>query len=87
MHVSLPTKLEDMVKERVDSGIYGSASEVVRIALRKFFNLSEADNMSFEEKQYIMEIVGSRLEAVNNGKAKLQDFDDVMNEIDKELFE
>jgi antitoxin ParD1/3/4 len=34
LHVSLPPQLEELVRRRVESGRYGSASEVVREALR-----------------------------------------------------
>ena len=34
MHVSLTPKLEDLVREKVDSGLYNNASEVIREALR-----------------------------------------------------
>ncbi|MFP4299351.1 MAG: type II toxin-antitoxin system ParD family antitoxin [Spirulinaceae cyanobacterium] len=34
MHVSLTPRLEEMVKEKVASGLYNNASEVIREALR-----------------------------------------------------
>lgn len=34
MHISLTPKLEDLVREKVESGLYNNASEVVREALR-----------------------------------------------------
>lgn len=34
MHISLTPELEKAVKEKVDSGLYNNASEVVREALR-----------------------------------------------------
>lgn len=34
MHVSLTPKLEEMVREKVESGYYNNASEVIREALR-----------------------------------------------------
>ena len=36
LNVSLPPELEHRVREHVASGLYGSASEVVREALRLF---------------------------------------------------
>ena len=42
MHVSLTAKLERMVRERVESGLYNNASEVVREALRQ---LQETDEL------------------------------------------
>jgi antitoxin ParD1/3/4 len=34
MNISLTAQLEELVKKKVDTGLYGSASEVVREALR-----------------------------------------------------
>ena len=34
MHVSLTPSLEEMVRRKVDSGLYNNASEVIREALR-----------------------------------------------------
>jgi antitoxin ParD1/3/4 len=36
LNVSLPTELENRVRQHVASGLYGSASEVIREALRLF---------------------------------------------------
>ena len=36
LNISLPPELEMQVRKRVESGLYGSASEVVREALRLF---------------------------------------------------
>lgn len=36
LNVSLPTEMEARVREHVASGLYGSASEVIREALRLF---------------------------------------------------
>ncbi len=37
LHVSLPAELETLVHQEVKTGMYGSASELVREALRDFF--------------------------------------------------
>ena len=34
MNISLTPQLEEMIRQKVDSGLYNSASEVVRDALR-----------------------------------------------------
>jgi antitoxin ParD1/3/4 len=36
LHVSLPQELERLVHQEVETGMYGSASELVREALRDF---------------------------------------------------
>ncbi|NDP57982.1 MAG: type II toxin-antitoxin system ParD family antitoxin [Oxalobacteraceae bacterium] len=38
LHVSLPEELERLVHQEVETGMYGSASELVREALRDFFD-------------------------------------------------
>ncbi len=87
MHVSLPDELEKMVKDRVDSGMYGSASEVVRTALRKFFHISEDDQIDPVEAEHIRTTVAPRLESLENGNAVLHDFDEACEEINKDVFE
>jgi len=47
LNVSLPVELENRVRERVASGMYGSASEVIREALRLFEAYQEAQSSSF----------------------------------------
>jgi antitoxin ParD1/3/4 len=83
IHVSLPEELESMVHAQVDSGMYKSASEVVREALRDFFAAKSA--FTPEQVQWIQQEIGPRLEAVKNGTAKLTDIDTVFDTLDKEL--
>ncbi len=85
IHVSLPKELEGMVHAHVDSGMYQTASEVVREALRRFFNSS--DRLSVPEIAYIREIISPRLEEVRNGTAQLLDGTEVFAEMDKLLEE
>ncbi len=83
IHVSLPKALENMVKDRVESGVYGSASEVVREALRRFFHVSENDNnIGSDEIEHIRKVVGPRLEAVRKGSSKLKDGEAVFYGLD-----
>ncbi|MBZ0109794.1 MAG: type II toxin-antitoxin system ParD family antitoxin [Candidatus Scalindua rubra] len=76
-----------MVKDRVESGVYGSASEVVREALRRFFHVSEDNNIHPEDIEHIRQVVGPRLEAVKNGTATLKDGEAVFDETDDMLVE
>ena len=46
MNISLPPNLEKMVKKKVEMGLYASASEVIREALR----LLEREELLFEHK-------------------------------------
>lgn len=46
MNISLTLTLERLVLEQVESGMYHSASEVVREALRQFFGAKEVVELS-----------------------------------------
>lgn len=84
MHVSLPKELENLVKDRVQSGLYGSYNEVVLAALREFFHV-EKNAIRAEEAGHIRQVVGPRLAAVNDGTADLHDADEVFDEIERGL--
>lgn len=71
IHVSLPKELENSVHAQVDSGMYSSASEVVREALRRFF--ASSDQLSPAEVAYIRQTIAPRLEAAQTGLAELVD--------------
>lgn len=49
MNVSLTEELERRVEERVRSGLYTSASELIREALRLFFQFDDARRQQVEE--------------------------------------
>jgi antitoxin ParD1/3/4 len=49
MNISLTPQLEDLVKKKVDSGLYGSASEVMREALRLLEERDRLQAMRLEE--------------------------------------
>lgn len=85
MNISLPEELEKLVKERVDSGLYGSASEVVREALRNMFFKNEP-KLTAREAEQIRKIVLPRLAAIDNGTAVLHDHETVWNDIEQEVF-
>ncbi|MFD2263229.1 type II toxin-antitoxin system ParD family antitoxin [Lacibacterium aquatile] len=48
MHVSLTPKLEEMVREKVESGLYNNASEVIRDALRLMATQDELYQLKLE---------------------------------------
>ena len=47
MNVSLTPDLENLIRDKLDTGLYASASEVVREALRLMFQHDE--NMKYKE--------------------------------------
>lgn len=48
MHISLTPKLEELVREKVDSGLYNNASEVVREALRMMQDFDDVKRLKLE---------------------------------------
>ncbi len=48
MHISLTEKLEKIVKEKVSSGLYNNASEVIRDALRRMLKSEEVESLKLE---------------------------------------
>ncbi len=70
MNVSLTPELENLVQEKVKSGNYNSASEVVREALRLL-----KDHEQFRElrREEIRREVMKGVEQVRNGEAKTYD--------------
>ncbi len=79
MHISLTPELENMVKERVQSGLYNNGSEVIRAALRNFFHVSD-------EADYMKHVIAPRLDDVLQHQGSLQSFDDAMDEIESDVF-
>ncbi len=49
MHISLTENLEAMVKEKVQSGLYNNASEVVRDALRIMLRNEQAEQAAYAD--------------------------------------
>jgi len=49
MNVSLTPQLEDLIKKKVESGLYGSASEVMREALRLLDERDRLHTMRLEQ--------------------------------------
>lgn len=76
MNVSLTPELEEMVHERVRSGRYTSASEVVREALRLLIDRDEVRQARLDE---IRGKVGEGLGSLARGEGR--DGDEVIDEI------
>jgi len=65
MNVSLTPELETLVNEKVKSGNYNSASEVVREALRL---LKEQDELKRIRREHLRREVMKGVEEIRNGK-------------------
>lgn len=65
MNVSLTSKLESLIQEKVRSGRYSSASEVVREALRL---LEERDRLNAEKLKALRRDIAVGLRQANRGE-------------------
>ena len=71
LRVSLPKELENLVHGEVQSGMYGSASEVVREALRGFFG--SASGREMRDMSEIRDEVQESLRRYKSGEEKAID--------------
>ena len=83
LNVSLPVELENRVRKHVASGLYGSASEVIREALRLFeaFEAVKSTNLAAlraDIDKGVADVHAGRVSAVDmasikaSGRAKLK---------------
>lgn len=72
LNISLPKALEDRVREQVASGRYGSASEVVREALRLFETYQQIQSSNLSQLQAE---IAKGMKDVESGRVKKMDID------------
>jgi antitoxin ParD1/3/4 len=68
MNVSLTPELEDLVEQKVQSGMYHTASEVVRDALRL---LKERDDLHSRRIEHLRHDIAVGLKDLDEGKSAL----------------
>jgi antitoxin ParD1/3/4 len=79
MNVSLTPELESLVNEKVASGLYNSASEVVREALRLLFEQEEVRRLRIEELRREIKV---GVDQIKQGKYKdYASADDLISDI------
>lgn len=71
MNVSLTPELEAMVNEKVQSGLYNSASEVVRAALRL---LKQQDDLHHTRLEELRREIQIGIDEADRGEARPIDF-------------
>lgn len=71
MNVSLPPELEARVRQRVESGMYGSASEVIREALRLFEAYEQIKTARLDS---LRQDIAAGMSDARNGRVKEIDF-------------
>lgn len=72
MNVSLTPKLEVFVKQKVSNGLYNSASEVIREALRL---LEERDTLQTMKLDVLRKEIHQGLDSLDRGKGKPLDIE------------
>lgn len=75
LNVSLPPELENRVRQHVESGLYGSASEVIREALRLFEAYQSAQaatlaGLKADIAQGVADVAAGRVAELDIGKIK-----------------
>ena len=79
MQVSLTPKLEELVRRKVDSGLYGDESEVVREALPMMLEDDEVHRLKVETLQRALD------EGECSAPAEPLDMDGLLAELDSEV--
>ncbi|THB71584.1 MAG: type II toxin-antitoxin system ParD family antitoxin [Gammaproteobacteria bacterium] len=82
MNISLTPKLECLVKQKVDAGLYNSASEVIREALRL---MEERDQVQQLKLQALKDEISLGLESLEAGKGNTLDIEAIKAKGRKEL--
>ena len=82
MNVSLTPELEEMVSQKVESGLYNSASEVIREGLRL---LKEQDELKRIRQEELRREVLKGYEQAQRGESQLLDVETVKAEGRKRL--
>ena len=87
MNVSLTPELEEMVNRKVKSGLYNSASEVIREGLRR---LQEDDELKNLRREELRREILKGMEQMRNGQYKSYNsaeelIEDVINEAREEF--
>jgi antitoxin ParD1/3/4 len=82
MNVSLTPELEAIVNQKVESGLYNSASEVVREALRLLSDQDELKKIRLEE---LRGDINKGLDSLRRGQRKPMDIEAVKAEGRKQL--
>jgi len=74
MNVSLTPQLENLVKEKVATGMYNSVSEVVREALRL---LSERDSLQAMKLEALRQDIAQGIDSLDKGEGKPLDIEGI----------
>lgn len=82
MHVSLTDKLDEYVRQKVASGLYNNASEVIREALRLKI---EAEETEVAKLGRLREMIDKAWEQADRDECIPFDLQSIRNELDQEV--
>ena len=74
MHISLPTQMEEIINNKVKSGLYSSVSEVVRDALRVWIRQEQSREMQLEE---LCDKLQTGIDQLERGESRILDKDEI----------
>ena len=81
MHVSLTDRLDKYVREKVTSGLYNNASEVIREALRLKISADETDGMKL---QRLRDAIDPAIAEADAGLSVPFNMQSILDELDQE---
>jgi antitoxin ParD1/3/4 len=82
MHISLTDKLDEYVRQKVASGLYNNASEVIREALRYKIAAEEGDDA---KRQRLREAIDLGWQQADRGELVELDLPGILRELDLEM--
>lgn len=82
MHVSLTDRLDKYVRDKVATGLYNNASEVIREALRRQI---EAEESLVEKRARLLAEIDVGWAQIERGETVPLDIDEINREIDLEF--
>jgi len=82
MHISLTDRLDDYVREKVSSGLYNNASEVIREALRRQIALEETDAL---KRERLRAEIDPAWQQADQGAAVPFDLQGILSELDHDM--
>ena len=82
MHISLTDRLDDYVREKVATGLYNNATEVIREALRLKIAAEETDEIKL---QRLRDAIDPALAQADQGECVPFNMDTILTELDQEM--
>jgi antitoxin ParD1/3/4 len=82
MHVSLTERLDDYVRQKVASGLYNNASEVIREALRRQIEQEMSEEAKLER---LREAINVGWEQAERGEVSKLDVEQILSDLDAEM--